>query len=146
MLPTTNPDSGVAFSAYKSSSFNARTFGKQRELVSDKTECNVGNSYSTSTGIFTAPITGTCTFTWTTCARGDYISVGIELVINYMVHGLVWTETQSKGEEECSSGFVIHTLNTGDAVFTRSQPQGSFGTICSDQYTRTTFSGWLLFK
>ncbi|CAC5404795.1 C1QL [Mytilus coruscus] len=147
LLTNSNPVSGVAFSAYKSSSFNAASFGKYRELVYDKTECNVGNGYSTFTGTFTASISGTYAFTWTTCAGGDNGAIGIELVINNMVHGLLWTDSQTPADEECSTGFIIRTLNTDDVVFTRSQntTAAHLGTIRSDEYMRTTFSGWLLF-
>ncbi|VDI64979.1 Hypothetical predicted protein [Mytilus galloprovincialis] len=147
LLPNYHPDAGVAFSAYKSSSFNAASFGRHRELVYDKTECNVGNGYSTFTGTFTATISGTYAFTWTTCAGSDSGAIGIELVINNMVHGLLWTDSQTPGDEECSTGFIIRTLNAADAVFTRSQNNsaGHFGTIRSDEFMRTTFSGWLLF-
>ncbi|VDI78197.1 Hypothetical predicted protein [Mytilus galloprovincialis] len=72
--------SGVAFSAYLSTSFKAASFGKSREMVYDKIECNVGNGYDNNTGTFRAPIKGTYSFTWSVCASGvDQGELGVEL-------------------------------------------------------------------
>ncbi|CAC5372624.1 unnamed protein product [Mytilus coruscus] len=129
LLPTNNLDSGVAFSAYK---FLHLTL----ELSENNGNWFMIKPSATSVQYFNGNI---YYYRWTTCAGGDDISVGIELVINNIVHGLMWTESRSVGEEECSSGFVIQTLSIGDTAFTRSQSQGSIGTIRSDQYMRTTF-------
>ncbi|CAC5396869.1 C1QL [Mytilus coruscus] len=137
---------GVAFSAYKSASFDAPSFGVKHTLIYDLVECNVGNGYENFTGIFRASAPGTYAFTWTVCASGDVNSeIGVELVIDSKVHGSIYVDSETHGEEHCSTGFVIHTIKTGDVVYTRSQGAGHEGTIRSDQYTRTTFSGWLLF-
>lgn len=140
-------ESGVAFSAYISKSFKAASFGNSREIVYDKIECNVGNGYDNNTGTFRAPIKGTYAFTWSVCGSGiDQGEIGVELLINNQIHGSVWVDSEQVSDEDCSTGFVIHTLNAGDVVFTRSHPTGIMqGSVRSDQYMRTTFSGWVLF-
>ncbi|CAG2225518.1 C1QL [Mytilus edulis] len=137
---------GVAFSAYKSASFDAPSFGVKHTFIYDHVECNVGNGYENFTGIFRPSVPGTYAFTWTVCASGDVNSeIGVELVIDNKVHGSIYVDSETHTEEHCSTGFVIHTLKTGDVVYTRSQGAGHEGTIRSDKYARTTFSGWLLF-
>ncbi|XP_063402360.1 complement C1q-like protein 3 [Mytilus trossulus] len=141
-----NEGPGVAFSAYKSASFDATSFGLRQTFIYDHVECNVGNGYENFTGIFRPSLPGTYAFTWTVCASGSVNSeIGVELVIDNKVHGSIYVDSETHAEEHCSTGFVIHTLKTGDVVYTRSQGAGHEGTIRSDKYTRTTFSGWLLF-
>lgn len=110
----------------------------------DKVECNAGNGYDNNTGSFHAPVSGIYALTWTTCAGGDSGEMGIELMINNQIHGLSYVDSEVANDEECSTGFIIHRMNAGDVAFTRSQHTGS-GSIRSDRYMRTTFSGWLLF-
>ncbi|CAG2215918.1 C1QL [Mytilus edulis] len=147
LLQQTGRESGVAFSAYLSASFGASTFGIKREMIYDKIECNVGNGYDNNTETFRAPIKGTYSFTWTTCTSGtDKGEIGVELLINNQVHGSIWADSETIGDEECSTWVIVHTLNSGDVVFTRSHSSGSLrGSVRSDRFMRTTFSGWVLF-
>ncbi|VDI54625.1 Hypothetical predicted protein [Mytilus galloprovincialis] len=136
----------VAFSAYISASFDAPSFGVKHTLIYDNVECNVGNGYENFTGIFRPSVPGTYAFTWTVCASGARNSeIGVELVIDNKVHGSIYVDSESSAEDDCSTGFVIHTLKLGDVVYTRSQDAYHEGTVKSDQQARTTFSGWLLF-
>ena len=136
----------VAFSAYISQNLDAQTAVATHTFVYDTVITNDGNAYSNYTGAFTVPTSGVYALLWTVAVEGEklhssdseymYGEITTELVVNVQVHA----DTESYGDDEESTGFVILRLNSGDVVYIRSL--GSEGILQKRRHQQWTFSGW----
>ena len=152
LLPNSDGQQVIAFSAYMSQPFAGPTYGKGREIVYDKIETNIGHGYNNFTGTFVAPVSGTYAFSWTIFVEGKRYSTGdpgeiaVELMINAVIHGVIHADTETLGDDDSSTGFVIKYLHAGDTVMTRSSNAfNAAGYIMSNNNrARSTFSGFLI--
>ncbi|XP_076085981.1 complement C1q-like protein 4 [Mytilus galloprovincialis] len=147
----------VAFSSYMteaSANSQSASLTTGSTIKFDRTETNYGNGYSRSTGKFTAPSTGVYGFSWTFCVDSrtsdggewKYGEYGTQLMKGSSVIGLLHADTETKGDDACSTGFVIKYVSKGTEVYLRNI-YGHTGKILSKMnQTRTTFSGWKLYQ
>jgi hypothetical protein len=129
-LPTwqPNPAGRVAFSAYLTSSIT-NTTGDNTEYqpcIYDTVSLNVGSAYSTSTGLFTAPVAGNYIFTFATrittsstiTAGGNYVNF---LVVNgsnlYKVFGTLRADPGASSATVAGGFFsIVISLSASDTV------------------------------
>ncbi|XP_036935380.1 uncharacterized protein LOC119008812 [Acanthopagrus latus] len=141
-------DGRTAFSVALFSSGNFKCFGpfpNTRDVVYEHVFLNLGNSYNTTTGIFTVPHSGVYSLALT--AYSDAGSRGAPLAIcaNLQVNGTVVTGSTDINTQDQEDSFTIAValeLNTGDEV-TVSLPTSCF--LCDDTSHYNTFSAFLLY-
>ena len=100
-----------------------------------------GGGYDSTSSVYTAPLNGTYTFTWTIRARGTgYYDT--ELVVNTAVKDVLVTVTDPpENDEATSTATTVVSLTAGDRVFIRVHGRGGSAIITG--YS-TTFSGWMI--
>ncbi|CAG2218088.1 COL8A [Mytilus edulis] len=147
----------VAFSSYMTeASANAQSASVTTgsTIKFDRTEANYGNGYSTSTGKFRAPSTGVYGFSWTLCVDSrtsdggewKYGEYGTQLMSGSSVIGLLHADTETKGDDACSTGFVIKYVSKDTEVYLRNIYDHTGKIFSKMNQTRTTFSGWKLYQ
>ncbi|VDI51538.1 Ras-specific guanine nucleotide-releasing factor 1 [Mytilus galloprovincialis] len=134
-------------SVQKKVAFTYRTSGDQSSLGSDQTIkfdrriTDVSNSYSSSTGIFTAPVGGYYAFVLDTRTLPgricwiDAVKNGFPIATNYM-------EAPS-GQEDSETSFAVVRLDTGDQVWVRNKVYHGHSCGLDDL---ANFSGFLLYQ
>ncbi|KAL3874082.1 hypothetical protein ACJMK2_037145 [Sinanodonta woodiana] len=130
----------VAFHAYQ---HDSRVYSYHDILQYDVEEVDVGGGFNQRDSIFDVPVTGTYVFTWTTVPNlSSYVQT--ELIINGVVKGNAYAESNETHNVHPSTGIVVVQVNKGDHVYVR-RGEHSESIVKSDNiYQRTTFSGWLL--
>lgn len=122
-------------------------------LIYDRTVSNQNGYYNTRTGIFTAPSSGMYAFTWTLCvdsrhtdganwSRGEY---GTELMYGTAVIGILHADTETSGDDDCTTGFVVKYVLENREIRIRNDYAHQGRLLSIEGHTRTTFSGWKLF-
>ncbi|CAC5384202.1 C1QL [Mytilus coruscus] len=120
----------VAFSSYMteaSANSQSTSITIGATIKFDKTEANFGGGYSTSTGKFTAPSSGVYGFTWTFCVDSrstdgspwHYGEYGTQLMSGSSVIGVLHADTETKGDDACSTGFVIKYVSEDTEVYVK---------------------------
>ncbi|XP_041921169.1 complement C1q tumor necrosis factor-related protein 4-like [Alosa sapidissima] len=140
----------VAFTAaLQPSSWDNSGFGKigpfdtEITLEHGNVLTNVGRTYDSTTGVFTAPVKGVYFFTFTTYSWVAEADIGVKLMKNNEEVLLVW-EWQDKGDnEDYASNSVLLKLEVGDKVYMR-LPKG-YQVAASKNSNIHTFSGFLLY-
>ncbi|XP_062607189.1 uncharacterized protein LOC134268979 [Saccostrea cucullata] len=128
---------GNGFYAYLSN--DLANPGGQHTIAYDVIKTNFDNAYNQYTGIFTASKEGLYSFTWVTrveCGEA-YTS---ELIVNKDVVG----STFAYCGWNTVTGNAIVKVTKGDAVFVRTRPGVGKGKIRSNEYGRTSFSGFII--
>ncbi|VDI31532.1 Hypothetical predicted protein [Mytilus galloprovincialis] len=147
----------VAFSSYiteASANSQSASMTDGAIIKFDRTEANYGAGYSTSTGKFTAPSSGVYGFTWTFCVDSrttdggalNYGEYGTELMRGNSVIGVLHTDTETKLDDACTTGFVIKYVSEGMEVYVRNNYAHQGKILSKENHTRTTFSGWKLYQ
>ena len=105
----------MCFSAYRSSSIPSDY--SYRVMVYDRVHVNKGSGYSTSTGIFTAPVGGEYFFSWhsTTYGADNYCELWIYKNGSYLVLNAL-ADTHGKSGYDSASNSIVLSLLTGDNV------------------------------
>ncbi|XP_063397448.1 uncharacterized protein LOC134681738 [Mytilus trossulus] len=143
----------IGFSAYMSQGFvngHSKSLSPGKTLIFDQTETNTDSVYNTNTGIFQAPSTGMYAFTWTICVNsnikegGGYGEFVAELVVNGRGCGSVHADTETYGDDACSTGFILKYVREGRTVYLKNTHNHQGRLRSYDGHTRTTFSGWKL--
>lgn len=135
------PEQPVAFFAYRSIG-NAANPHDQHTLVYDIVKTNLGHGYKRDLGVFMVPQAGTYFFSWTIFLDlSSYHSA--RLIVNTEVQSAVYARTDSTSYAS-TTGNAILTLNKGDEVFIQTSQDVNKGRIVSDQYRRTSFTGFLI--
>nr|CBH31055.1 C1q-domain-containing protein [Mytilus galloprovincialis]CBH31056.1 C1q-domain-containing protein [Mytilus galloprovincialis] len=143
----------IAFSAYMSESKagQSNSIIDGSTLIFDKVEINSGSDYSVFTGKFSVPSSGIYAFTWTICVdsrytnppgRLNYGEYGTELMMGSTKIGVLHTDTETKYDDACSTGFVIRYVSSGNQVYVRNNYAHQGKLLSKESQTRTTFSGW----
>uniref|UniRef100_UPI0037E8A760 complement C1q-like protein 3 n=1 Tax=Semicossyphus pulcher TaxID=241346 RepID=UPI0037E8A760 len=114
-------------------------FGSETTLVYQRVITNVGNAYSGSTGVFTAPFAGVYYFTIFHHAGG---TPGTELFLYRNNERVVQTQDHPAVYETAHNGgnAVFLELQQGDQVYVRMGPDSH---VYGSSY-HTTFSGFLV--
>ncbi|KAK3099009.1 hypothetical protein FSP39_025225, partial [Pinctada imbricata] len=102
----------VAFSAYISGS---RSLTANKKIVFDKTRTNIGNAYSTSNGIFTAPVDGMYAFHWTMTVHKSYHSI-IRIQVNGSNKAEMFAYANAYPNHYSPSQSYVTELKKGDQV------------------------------
>jgi len=116
--------------------------GITNPLVFTQVDTNVGNGYDSSTGIFTAPVTGTYSFNVQLCTIQDKGAV-----VGLFVNNIVKTKLTTSGDGYDGSRTLYYPalLKQGDKVQAKMEPGSSSGSIFTqDTYRTQSFSGALL--
>ncbi|CAC5423997.1 unnamed protein product [Mytilus coruscus] len=144
----------IAFSSYMSeykAISQSHSVVDETTLIFDKVEINSGSDYSVVTGKFTAPSSGIYAFTWTICVDSrykypageyNYGEYGTELMMGSTKIGVLHTDTETKYDDACSTGFVIKYVSSGNQVYVRNNYDHQGRLLSKESQTRTTFSGW----
>uniref|UniRef100_A0A096LUQ5 C1q domain-containing protein n=1 Tax=Poecilia formosa TaxID=48698 RepID=A0A096LUQ5_POEFO len=132
----------LAFSAalLESGSVNHGPFNTHTTMVFRHVTTNIGNAYSPSTGLFTAPVRGVYHFEFHIYGHGSSTEPTSALLIKNGVQIFATYEKQTSGGQKTCNGVTL-MLNIGD-VFVR-LPANSW--VHDNQDHHTTFSGHLLF-
>ena len=136
-----------AFSAHKADNIRVNV---NANIPFQTETLDIGNGYNPTTSIYTAPLTGTYSFSWTIRIQwnGDYTT---GLVVNNQVKHSLQTSTQNSNTFNAvvhvtSTAHTIVALNKGDTVFIRLLRKNAIDTpsILSDTSGYTSFEGWML--
>ena len=125
-----------AFTAWRT----AGSVSPTNYVVYDSVQTNVGNHYNSSTGRFTAPVTGTYLFTVHALASTGATAIEVALRINEST--MVANARNASGSVVTSSATIsqVVTLTAGQYVSVRVEGSGSiFGQGAYD-----SFSGFLI--
>ena len=132
----------IAFHAYLSSAIHGTTSGQT--IVFDRVDTNLGGGYSSTTGVFTAPVAGTFVFSLTfymNYPRPPYASVGELSIMQNNVQSIsVWVELDSNANRGTASGTTVLSLNKDDQV----QVKANRADMFIGGYKFSFFSGFLL--
>ena len=133
-----------AFNAHMTS----RTTPTEDQTVQFGTETlDVGNGYDPTTSVYTAPLAGTYTFTWSIRMQfsGYYIT---ELVVNNSAKDYLVSRSDDTGgdytHETVTTATTVVSLHKGDRVYIRVQHRSGSPNMYSSTSGYCTFSGWML--
>ena len=115
--------------------------GKGQTVQFDVETLDIGLGYNPSTSIYTVPLTGVYTFTWTIRVQGSTY-YATELVVNNVVKEVLLTHVYSN--EDVSTAITVVSVNAGDRVCIKVQYRGGSPSMYSNYLGRSTFSGWIL--
>ena len=120
--------------------------GAHHMVVFDVVKTNIQGGYNGNTGVFTVPIEGVYVFTYNVRVA-CHSAISFEILKNSTPEGSVYIDTENSQvcDDDYATGIAVLSANQGDVVFIRTHstytPRGS---IQSNQYGRSSFSGWLL--
>ena len=117
------------------------TLSKHKAFVYDRIETNAGNAYNSTTGKFTAPGDGMYVFHTSTAAY-DNSYCTFEIVKNGEIKDIGLADAGNHGDRALSSTMTILSLKKGDVVYVRVGIYYSGDYLESDQYVRSSFSGF----
>ncbi|PVD27801.1 hypothetical protein C0Q70_12975 [Pomacea canaliculata] len=103
-------------------------------VIFDTAQTNIGNAYSPTTGVITAPYRGDYVFVWRTFTRGG-ADANWDLYINDQMALRARSNTSSDSSNE---SVLPVTLQAGDRVYVKSQGNLNFWAL-----NHSIFAGWL---
>ncbi|XP_076116898.1 uncharacterized protein LOC143084402 [Mytilus galloprovincialis] len=138
---TTSPiTSPIAFSAYFSTNEDQLT--SHHTLVFDVVQTNTGNGYNKHSGSFIVPRAGLYVFTWTLITESSG-----EICTNLVVNGVNSGFSYANGNWQQTTSIEVIQVEQGDTVLVRTNNYSGCnqaGSIKSDKWRRSNFSGWLI--
>ncbi|VDI84054.1 Hypothetical predicted protein [Mytilus galloprovincialis] len=138
---TTSPiTSPVAFSAHFST--NEVHLTSHHTLVFDVVQTNTGNGYNKHSGSFIVPRAGLYVFTWTLITESSG-----EICTNLVVNGVNSGYSYANGNWQQTTSIEVLQVEQGDTVLVRTNNYSGcnqVGSITSDKWRRSNFSGWLI--
>ena len=133
-----------AFNAHMTSS----TTPTNGQTVQFGTETlDIGNGYNSTTSVYTAPIAGTYSFSWTIRISnlGWYAT---ELVVNNSTKDVLITRSGDSGSdyayETVTSATTVVSLHAGDRVYIRVQNRSRSPSMVNNFVGYCSFSGWMI--
>ena len=100
---------------------------------------DIGSGYNHSTSIYTVPLTGVYTFTWTIRVLGSTY-YATELVVDNVVKESLLTYAAAS----VTTATTVVSVNAGDRVFIRVQSRNGSPSMYGTPGGQCTFSGWIL--
>ena len=105
---------------------------------------DIGSGYNSGTSVYTAPMAGTWTFTWTLRVGYPWMETGdgfytTRLVVNNSAKDALRTYFK-----DVATATAVVSLDAGDRVFIRVHRREGEVNIYSSYGGRGTFSGWML--
>ena len=134
--------STVAFFAQLSSNIPLAEATGNHVMVFDLVKTNAGNGYHPSTGVFIVPESGYYVFSWS-FRNSDRHYHSTELMVNKTVESVIHLHTGA-GSWLSGTGVAVLHVNKGDDVYVRISALSHYGDIHSDNYGRSSFTGWKL--
>ena len=131
----------MAFYAQRSTNIPASEVTSNHVLVYDIVTTNVGNGYHAPTGVFIVPESGIYVFSWS-FRNADHSQHSTQLMVNNNDVGL--THARISEGSITTSGLAVLHVNKGDDVYVRISALSHYGDIHSDNYGRSSFTGWKL--
>ncbi|XP_071775584.1 cerebellin-4-like [Centroberyx gerrardi] len=130
----------LAFSAGLTNSGNVGPFSTETPLIYSRVFTNIGQAYSPSTGIFTAPVKGVYYFRFTAFhnRKEQWMAVNFYHNGQRILHN---SEAADEGHSSISNALILQ-LEQGGVVSMRLPPNC---VLYDDTSTLNTFSGFLLF-
>ena len=117
--------------------------GPGKTIVYDSVVTNVGGSYNSQTGIFTAPVSGVYVFNF-----AEMIDPGHNEYLELMKDGIhvMWNYGHAVGASHLASSSRTATVevNKGGQVWVRTQNNQNHGSGNIHGNSFTTFSGWVV--
>ncbi|XP_060555142.1 complement C1q-like protein 4 isoform X2 [Ruditapes philippinarum] len=130
----------VAFYAYLG---GKRCYAMHKVFIFDTVETNVGNGYNSHDGIFDAPITGVYVFTYT--VTPDFHNfIYAELIVDGVIRDVIIADSQEIHDIHPATATAVVHVTAGQHVCVR-KGTNSKCNILSNNISKTTFAGWLLF-
>nr|XP_022336033.1 complement C1q-like protein 3 [Crassostrea virginica] len=110
-------------------------------IVFDVVKTNAGNDHP-STGVFIVPESGIYVFSWT-LRNGENNFHSTELVVSNSVESIIQLHSAA-GIWISGTGVAVLHVNKGDGVCVRISAVGHYGDIHSDNFGKSSFTGWKL--
>ncbi|WAQ99111.1 hypothetical protein MAR_023484 [Mya arenaria] len=111
----------------------------------DIEETDTVNSYDTTNGMFTAHVDGFYFLAITIHSPGN-IYVGAEIVVNGVVKGEAFADSEEIADTHSSSAMTIVQMSAGEKAYVRRGSDSQSGLWSHASRGLSTFSGWLLNK
>ncbi|KAL7373231.1 hypothetical protein ABVT39_001992 [Epinephelus coioides] len=131
----------VAFSAGLTDAGHVGPFNTEITLKFSKVFTNIGQAYSPTTGIFTAPVRGVYYFRFTLWGGRPSAWMGAYLYHNEKKMTLSYDYNDEHAYVSASNALILQ-LEKGDVVYLALYPGSG---VFDDSFNRTIFSGFLLF-
>ncbi|XP_074550120.1 uncharacterized protein LOC141807805 [Halichoeres trimaculatus] len=131
----------VAFTVGLTDNGQIGPFNTEITLKFGKVFTNIGDAYSPTTGIFTAPVKGAYYFRFNAWDARLSNVLGVKLFHNTKTVTYCYDVNDNHGYVNVSNGFVLQ-LEKGDVIYLVLRSDSA---IWDDVNNRTTFSGFLLF-
>ncbi|XP_049912879.1 uncharacterized protein LOC126397883 isoform X2 [Epinephelus moara] len=131
----------VAFSAGLTDAGPVGPFNTEITLKFSKVFTNIGQAYSPTTGIFTAPVRGVYYFRFTVWGGRPSAWMGAYLYHNEKRMTLSYDYNDEQAYVSASNALILQ-LEKGDVVYMTLYPGSG---VFDDSFNRTIFSGFLLF-
>ncbi|XP_060579784.1 coadhesin-like [Ruditapes philippinarum] len=126
---------------FKAKNVTNRIPGNGGTVIFGSTIVNGGNAYNTSTGIFTAPVSGTYSFSIQLCAQSN-----TEMTADIIVDGTIYAAlyVYDKDKNPCGSTDTAAVLHGQSNVFVKCTTGCTFTNIFQNRYYVNSFSGYLI--
>lgn len=126
-----------AFSAYRQASADV-TYAADQTVIMTSTKFNVGSAYNTTTGIFTAPVTGLYFFSWN-CYNNSGTG-NLRVALNTSAGGVALGQGQTAQFNQFSGSGVV-VMTAGDTAWLRSVYAN---TVIFQESNHSVFTGYFL--
>ena len=132
----------MAFYVQRSADIPANEVTANLVIVFDIVKTNAGNGYHSSSGIFIVPESGIYVFSWTFFVGGEEHD-STQLMVNNNEEGLIHLHP-ADGHSITATGLAVLHVNKGDDVYVKISSVSHSGTIFSNLYGKSSFTGWKL--
>lgn len=119
--------------------------GQHKVMAFNVAKTNIGQGYSTHSGVFIAPLSGLFGFSCSLYPSAQSLG-SFHIYANDDIVATMFTDSDSANWDlSASSTTVVLSLNQGDEVYVRSDAAyNNIKTIEGSQYAQSSFSGWLI--
>ena len=114
-------------------------------LLFDTVKTNLGSAYNSNSGMFTAPVDGVYTFTWTIFSE-VHSYVYTQIVVNSAAFDNMIVNSNAVNDVHSGTKVIVVSLTSGDVVYVRTDDTYlSHGSIYSGRVNGySSFCGWKL--